>query len=277
MVKRAFMWATIVSLAASGLVGIAVLLLPRMRFTGEVLWSTATVGLYSLLATICAIVIERSKRASDYRVLGVVGIGASVFATGVILIQIWAEWILDGVAAEDVRVKSVVTATCLGVVCAHVGLYAPARLLGVGRVLKMVTVGAGVVFGVLLSVVIWAELDEDWVGRGMGALGILVVMGSAITPIVWKMQSLRRRAHATPSLRKGFTIRLACPRCGMEQAVAVGEGKCARCKLEIRVEVEEPRCVCGYELLGLKGARCPECGREIPEGDRWAVVGEEKA
>ena len=51
-----------------------------------------------------------------------------------------------------------------------------------------------------------------------------------------------------------------------------GHAKCGSCGLRIRITVEEPRCSCGYLLYRLEGDTCPECGREIPEQDRWAAV-----
>jgi hypothetical protein len=35
------------------------------------------------------------------------------------------------------------------------------------------------------------------------------------------------------------------------------------------VVIEEPRCVCGYVLFRMSQETCPECGREVPEADRY--------
>ena len=271
MLRRAFMWATIASLAASGFAGIAALLIPHMRYTDEVLGSTATVGAYSLLATICAIVIERARKPG-LRALGAAAIALSILAAAIILTEIWADRFLNRLITEHRAFRITATATTLAVTAAHFGLYFPARLLGAARWLKLATVIAATTFGTLLAILFWIEPDEEWVLRSMGALGILTVMGSAITPIVWKMQSLHRRDHATPTLRADIPIHIRCPRCALEQSIPLGKGKCARCKLEIRIEIEEPRCPCGYQFLGLKAEKCPECGRTIPEADRWALL-----
>lgn len=265
------MWATIVSLAAAGFAGIIALLIPRMPYADEILQTTATVGGYSLLATILAVIVERA-RSRRLRILSAVGIALALIAGAIIIVEIWADRLLSLFIEDENAFRTVGTATTLAIAIAHFGLYAPARLVGTGRVLKIATVVTASTFALLLCVIYWTEPSQEWIARSMGALGILAVMGSAITPIVWKMQSLRRRDHATPTLHPNLTIHLRCPRCGLEQSVPLRKAKCSRCKLEIRVEVEEPRCACGYELLGLTSDTCPECGRPIPEEDRWALL-----
>ncbi len=62
---------------------------------------------------------------------------------------------------------------------------------------------------------------------------------------------------------------LQCPRCEQWLQMRSGFIACPGCALAIRFEFNEPRCRCGYPLHRLSGSRCPECGREVPSGERW--------
>ena len=64
---------------------------------------------------------------------------------------------------------------------------------------------------------------------------------------------------------------IVCPRCKISQKLLAGANKCENCKLRISIMVEEPRCSCGYQLYHLESNNCPECGKTVPESDRWAA------
>ena len=265
--RRAFMWAMIVSLSVCALAGIVVLLFPRLPYEGEVLGTAATVGLYSLVAMVCAIAIERSRRRRDATVAGV-GIALAVLAMAIVVYAIWTPWFW----MDDWIAKTAFSATLLSVNATHLALYAPARLAGAGRWIKRAAVVLATLFCVIFAILVWPEPDEEIVLRAMGALGILALLTSAITPIAWKMQAMRRKDHATPTMRADVRVRVTCPRCQCDQTIPLGRAKCSRCRLEFRLEIEEPRCDCGYPYLGLRAEHCPECGRPIPEADRWATL-----
>ncbi|MHC5007373.1 MAG: hypothetical protein ACYTGF_08470 [Planctomycetota bacterium] len=97
-------------------------------------------------------------------------------------------------------------------------------------------------------------------------LGTLAALGT-----VWvlvRMQS--RKRPTTDSVSPGTRLRLTCPRCAAEQELPAGLVRCGSCRQALLIEVEEPRCECGYLLFRLEGDRCPECGRTIPEAQRWS-------
>ena len=97
-------------------------------------------------------------------------------------------------------------------------------------------------------------------------LGTLAAMGT-----VWalvRMQSKKR--PTTDSVSSGTPLRLTCPRCATEQELPPGLVRCGSCRQALLIEVQEPRCECGYLLFRLEGDRCPECGRTIPEAQRWS-------
>lgn len=126
-------------------------------------------------------------------------------------------------------------------------------------------------------------LELRWIGRlvdGMseevffrihGSGAIFAFCGLVVVAVVQRARGAKRneRGDTVPWRLK---VPITCPRCGLAQELAAGGGessRCARCRLRIVIEVDEPRCECGYALYRLTGALCPECGREVPEQDRW--------
>jgi hypothetical protein len=101
------------------------------------------------------------------------------------------------------------------------------------------------------------------------AASVLAACGTVVTPILGYVERLAQRGEQG-SLANHVRLHLTCPRCGSEQDCAVGASRCASCQLKIVIDIDEPRCNCGYLLYGLQDSRCPECGREIPQEDRWA-------
>ncbi|MCH8165820.1 MAG: hypothetical protein IH889_09445 [Planctomycetes bacterium] len=112
---------------------------------------------------------------------------------------------------------------------------------------------------------------QDWWERMTGVLAILTSCGTIVTPILALIEKLQRKA-SVESLPMKVWVTLTCPRCKTQQQMRTGPVKCASCGLRITIAVEEPRCACGYLLYRLESNRCPECGREIAEADRWAAT-----
>ncbi len=62
-------------------------------------------------------------------------------------------------------------------------------------------------------------------------------------------------------------VELACPRCGLRHAAAVGRTHCPGCRLMLSIELADAHCdACGYPLYKLPGDRCPECGKQFSSG-----------
>lgn len=270
MLRRAFMWATVASLAAAAFAGIAALLLPQTVATEKILASTITVGLYNLLAMMAAITLERQHRLL-YRAPAYLGIALAFASILAILSVIWFETIVERIISAETLAQAVFTMTLVAIAAAHFGLYAPARLQGGARWARAAAVGGTTFFAIGASVAIWIDTDWDIVGRALGVLAIIAVAGSAITPIAWKMKA-SKRPEPSALLHDKLRINATCPRCSLTQELPLGHAKCTRCKLEIDIRIDEPRCRCGYPFLGLKGDTCPECGAPIPENERWATL-----
>jgi hypothetical protein len=97
-------------------------------------------------------------------------------------------------------------------------------------------------------------------------LGTLAAMGT-----VWALVRMQaKKRPTTDSVSAGTRLRLTCPHCATEQELPAGLVRCGSCRQALLIEVEEPRCACGYLLFRLEGDRCPECGRTIPEAQRWS-------
>jgi len=138
-----------------------------------------------------------------------------------------------------------------------------------------ICIGAALVAWSLALLWDWVDLGyggawRDWWERMTGVLAILVACGTVVTPILALIEKLQRKA-SVESLPMKVWVTLTCPRCKTQQQMRTGPAKCANCGLRITIDVEEPRCECGYQLYRLESERCPECGREIPEADRWAA------
>lgn len=263
----------IVSLAAAAMLGIVALLFPRYGPDDQILTTTGIFGGFSLVAMLCAVVLEK-RRAVPFMWLGVVS-AALAFVAWVVLV--WYERSMSYDA--QVRVARIGgTFTTISILCAQSGLLGLLRFdHPAARFARRATVAVSIVLAACLLVLIWffeqimRMMDDEIVGRALGVLAILTACGTVVSPILWKVQSIRRSVSGE-SIPSRVRIEMTCPRCHERQTLPAGRRRCASCGLRIVIEVEEPRCACGYLLHRLESNHCPECGREVPERDRWAAV-----
>ena len=275
--RTPFLWSMTISLSLAALLGILALLLPSYGPEEEILGSTALFGVFSLVALMCATVLEKRRLVH----LMWTGIGASGAALLGWLVLIWFDRALAGRQEFNVA-RTAGTFTVLAVFIAECGLLSLPRFdrPAANRV-RWTTVGVSILFAVTILNLIWLfewierVIDEEIVVRGMGVLAILTACGTVVTPILWKMEAVRR-AGSVESISLKVRVQITCPRCQTPQELMTGPGRCRACGLRIKVDVEEPRCVCGYLLYQLESDRCPECGRDISEIDRW-LAGEPPA
>ncbi|MEE8155696.1 MAG: hypothetical protein V3T53_12150 [Phycisphaerales bacterium] len=271
--RKAFLWSMIVSLCLAALLGIAALLLPSWaRYDDEILISTLLFGLYSLLALCCAIVTEKRRLVGWMWI----GIAAAAATLSIWLVMLWFDSSLHSQVDEQLA-KTAGSFTTISVLIAQCGLLILPRLDGpLAGFVRKATIVVSIALACTLIITYWwfewidNYIDDDILWRGMGVLGILTACGTVVTPIIWKVQAVHRVDSAVP-IPSRLHIDIKCPRCHMQQELLAGPSKCATCGLRITVQVEEPRCTCGYQLYRLESERCPECGREVPEADRWAA------
>ncbi len=150
-----------------------------------------------------------------------------------------------------------------------IGLLTLPRLtMTIARATRIITFLSLCIAAAIINAVFWDLLDftgDDLIIRSAGIASVLAAAGIICTPILYKVQSIRRDEGEL----RPIPLRLTCPRCAREIAVKQGPSKCPHCALRFTIKIEEPRCACGYPLYGLESDKCPECGRHIPESDRW--------
>ncbi len=268
--RTTFLWSMIISLTLSAILGIIAILAEKaLGETGEhILFTALLVGAYSLVCLACAFVLDRR------RAIGVMwtGIGASFIALAVWLFLIWFDWWI-GYEAEEPIAKTGGTFTIICIWSAHFGLLWMLKLTRKWWVqIKMATVICAGCLSALFLQLMWFELDDEWMLKTIAILSILTSCGTVVTPILALISKLQAKAEPA-ALESRVVISVTCPRCDTTQQLPAKKSKCSTCGLRIDIRIEEPRCGCGYLLYRLQGGKCPECGREIPEKDRWAAVG----
>jgi MFS family permease len=273
---QAFLWTMIASLVLAALLGIWALLMPGFSALQEkVLVTSLFVALYLLPAFGCAIVLNRRRD----RPIMWIGVASAILALGAVLAIVWFE-LSTWTGTGEMLLQAIFTATILAVWAAHFGLIRLARLLHPwAAFVPLATVIGGTIIAASIVLVIWFESYfhwipdnvAEWLARLLGAMGILVLCGTIITPTLVLIERLSAKG-SRESLPSQLRMELVCPRCGSNEQINVGVGRCSTCGLRISIDIEEPRCTCGYLLHKLTGDQCPECGRIIPEIDRWNVA-----
>lgn len=262
--KRFFLWSLIISFALAAVLGVAAVILPSWGRREEILITTVVFGAFSLVCLACAQSIE--KRV--LRPLMWAGIAASAGAFAIWMMMVWSIINPSG-HLQDTIIKGGSTLTFFAVFAAHVAvLMTIAAESARVRITRAAAVACSALFTLILTGGMWAE-EFDGLWQVLSVLGIVGACCTLVAPIMAKVESMKRRESAEPMLRGKVEIDLSCPRCGERQMVRAGESRCRACKLKFTIEVEEPLCACGYQLFGLTGEKCPECGRVIPAEERW--------
>lgn len=119
----------------------------------------------------------------------------------------------------------------------------------------------------------WSALERIAPGgrRSSGTMLLLLAAGllAHLTLPSFGRWERDREAARMAGMPDRALATLQCPRCEQWLQMRSGFIACPGCTLPIRFEFNEPRCRCGYPLHRLAGSRCPECGREVPSGERW--------
>ncbi len=134
----------------------------------------------------------------------------------------------------------------------------------------------------VLIVAFFGGLEDVAPGPGSGSILIAILtvtagwgtflglVMSASTATVARRDE-RKRARAAETVPADAVVAHDCPGCGVARELPRGVHRCDRCGTRVRIVIEEPRCRCGYVLFRLPGTRCPECGRDIPDAERYAA------
>jgi len=273
--KRLFLWLAISSLAIAGLLGIAAIALPDMRFTAEVLASVTCLGVASLLCLLLA--HARSKHTGPLIRRAIdVGYLATAAAFAVWMIIIWGDsaWLLG---SNEGTWKLVAILSACSVTITHIAIVTCHAAINPTRGVQLASSAGAVVAGATFIIAILND-GGDILWRIFGAGLILAVACGTIAFILWMAIPGQRLRRTPVSARPTFTVRVRCPRCNADQPIPVGgPAHCPGCDLAIRIDIGEPTCACGYPILGLAADACPECGAAVPDTARWALAAADPA
>jgi len=221
---------------------------------------------FSFTALLCVNMLCRSR----YVALMWVGVAASALAFLVWQPVAMIEWWRINFNEKALTVAG----TVFTVTAAWCALFAALRInTWINRLSQVVMVSTLSLAAViaLMTIVIVIDEPRDDTFWGMYAIFCLLAACGLLASLALSLMSRVRTAGSGETISGKVVVQLVCPRCRSEQGMRTGLSRCTSCGLRIELIVEEPVCECGYQLYQLTGDRCPECGREIPDGDRWGA------
>ncbi len=225
--KRILLYSLIGALVLCALLGIYAFVFGRFGETEiKILATTLGMCFYSMTAMACFTALE--KRRS--KVLALPGLGTCAAGMLVLLGVIWLE------AYEDEwTIKLAAILAMFAFSLAQASLLTLAQL---ERKLAWVSwIAYGSIFWLViqLSVMIVWDIDDEWLIRAAGVLGILDGCASLTIPILFKLRGGPKPAVIPEAYS---WIELICPRCGHQGEFAIGAIKCPQCALKMHVDVE---------------------------------------
>ncbi|MHC4609814.1 MAG: hypothetical protein ACYS7M_05650 [Planctomycetota bacterium] len=153
----------------------------------------------------------------------------------------WIAFALRGGAltsqAEQLWVSWLAPPTCWAGLCVVIGLAMQRRQPGVvGAWTRRATIAGAALLAAAIPPVVWFDLGhlEDEVVRGLGALAVLIVLGTVATLIIARLQQLEG-VEDQEHVRLDFTA--TCPRCELRQSMVTGGDVCRNCGLRVKVIV----------------------------------------
>ena len=205
--RRATVIVIIVAFAASAVIGIYALLAGNMNETvGKVLGTTAVVGLASVSILCHLAIVGRA-----IRVIGFVGIAASVVAFVTAMVMIWTNW-ADNWDAQNQWGKALLLSALLA------GFLAQANLLLLLSTRKQPIIRytllatfvtmAAVYICVTLLALTDGHIADGWnegFGRMVGVFAILDALGTVLSPVLGLVLKSKEPAAATTAAEPSLT------------------------------------------------------------------------
>ena len=152
--------------------------------------------------------------------------------------------------------------TTIALVTAHANLCLLAPLSDGQRWIRWITITAGVLTGVMWSLLIMDDaraLRDGPLIRFASASGFVTACGSLALLVMYRLN--RKVTDETPVLTEISAVTLVCPGCRKKQTLPIGASTCPTCRLQFEIQLREPRCPkCDYLLFMLTSDTCPECG-----------------
>jgi len=181
-IKKIFLKTLIVSLSASGLLGIFIFLFGQFGETeGRLLLTTLSIGGCSLTGLCCSTIYPSEK----YKIFSVIGIGIAGLCFVFTLFNIWGDF-----KNLENNWKLLLSLIVLTITFAHISLLLNIKIANqlVKNTLTATTIFIGIVAFMLLTLIL-GELDNgEFFYRLLGVFGILDIVGTIVTPILNKTQ-----------------------------------------------------------------------------------------
>lgn len=273
-----FLWCFIGFLLLTAVAGAGAILWDDMPWSTQIIVSSIVLTIHSLAALAGGFALERGWTTWMVRpAMVLTGVSAAGWLAFV--------WALEAISwQERETVMAFLSAvSSLGGWLLHTPLMLAVPLKRAWtRAVRHVTIAASVTFVFfLVTISMVSTIGDTYIPWGEQAIGIpllLAGLGTVLVPLCGLLERATREAGADSLLGEAVPVRLCCPRCGEEAVIRCGRpGRCPGCGLRILVRFEEPRCACGYLLYRLGSDTCPECGRMVPEQDRWARLATESS
>lgn len=220
--RRIALIVLVVSVAVSALVGIVSLVMGEFGETQtKVLLTSLCVTGASILAMACGAALDRAR----WRAVPFAGIGLAVAGFALVILLIWIE------GRHDDAWKAAATLLIFATSAAHASLLSLARLPPSRRWLHAAALVSNVVLALFLATALWADLDEDWVGRAVGVLTILLCAFTILVPVVHRFGKPPVEGRAETRIR-------FCPSCRARLDAPAGRATCDACGATFRVAYE---------------------------------------
>jgi len=267
--KATVLWCLLGVVGAAMLTGILAVLLPAGSIDERVLISILIVGGYALGGLVVVAVGPKKMRWTMRLCSLALLISMLTYVT-----LVWIDALIDWKTGSLIGRYSTVL-LIFGVTMAHRMMIAPLRT---PTTIAWFTKRAALISAGLGSAILCLGLITDgfysWDELFVRLLGVSFIIAAGTTIASGAIALFAPKpGEDEPGLLVGsIPVTLTCPRCSAAVTVQSNrEGRCDGCRLKVVVEIEEPRCACGYLLYELESDICPECGKLIPEGDRWGA------
>ena len=235
--------ASLVGLLFSGIVLVLWLIPIWITTTNRPEWSAtvAVVAGYAALATLCLLSVSRSVRDA-WRWAGV---AAAALGCVVSLRAIW-----DRAPVSDSTLDAITVLVSVASVIAHANLTFLVPLRPSQVWIRWGTIGSAVLTATAIDAITVFDLHGDTLtARFAGAMAIVAGCGSLALAILARYNKLTaspfpaRSDRIDPPMFEEMTI--VCPRCELQQKVALGGAQCSKCSLEISIRVQAAKTVPG--------------------------------
>jgi hypothetical protein len=181
-IKKIFLKTLIVSLSATGLLGIFIFLFGKFGETeGRLLLTTLSMGGCSLTGLCCSTIYPSEK----YKIFSIIGIGTAGLCFVLTLFNIWGDF-----KNLENTWKLLLSLIVLTITFAHISLLLNIKIVNqlVKNTLTATTIFIGIVAFMLLTLIVGGFGKGDFFYRLLGVFGILDIVGTIVTPILNKTQ-----------------------------------------------------------------------------------------